>query len=94
MRRYNNNLILLSALSILLLIGQMSILIHTEAHPFHDQHEHCAAFVSAEQTDNALVTPIINLPAIKNDALSIYFTYYNLSISQSVYQARAPPFLS
>ncbi|MCU7940445.1 MAG: DUF2607 family protein [gamma proteobacterium symbiont of Bathyaustriella thionipta] len=85
---------LFSVLSILLLMGQMSILVHAEAHPFHEQNEHCHAFVAAEQTDNTLVAPDINLPVIQTDALDVCFTPYNLSVIQRVYQARAPPFLS
>lgn len=81
-------------LSILLLIGQMGILVHAEEHPFHDSHESCEVFVSAEQTDTALVINNIHLPVITYDSLDVCCIISELPVSLSVYQARAPPFLS
>lgn len=81
-------------LSILLLIGQVGILVHAEEHPFHDSHESCEVFVSAEQTDTALVINNIDLPVITHDTLDVYCINSNFPVSLRVYQARAPPFLS
>jgi len=77
-----------------LLFGQLSVLIHAEEHPFHESHESCDVFVAAEQTDSTLVINSINLLVIKNDAPDICFIISELSVSQSVYHARAPPFFS
>lgn len=81
-------------ISILLLIGQLTVLVHAEQHPFHESHESCDVFVAAEQTDSTLAINNIDLPVIKNDAPHICFIISKLSISLSVYQARAPPFFS
>lgn len=94
MNHYKNNLLYISLISILLLIGQLGVLVHAEEHPFHDSHESCKVFVAAEQTDSTLAINYIDLPAIKNDAPDICFIISELSSSLSVYQARAPPFFS
>jgi len=94
MNHYKNNLLYVSLISILLLIGQLSVLIHAEKHPFHDSHESCEVFVTAEQTDSTLAINNTDLPVIKNNAPDICFIISELSISLSVYQARAPPFFS
>ena len=70
------------------------MLVHAEEHPFHESHESCDVFVAAEQTDSTLAINNIDLPVIKNDAPHICFIISELSISLSVYQARAPPFFS
>ncbi|MCN4144238.1 MAG: hypothetical protein LC437_03950 [Thiohalomonas sp.] len=72
----------------------MAVLVHAEEHPFHESHESCVVFVAAEQTDSTLVLNNIDLPVIKNDVPDICFIISELSISLSVYQARAPPFFS
>ena len=94
MNHHKNNLIYISLISILLLVGQLGVLIHAEEHPFHHSHVSCDVFVAAEQTDTTLVLNNIDLPVIKNDAPDICFIISKLSISLSVYQARAPPFFS
>lgn len=94
MKHHKNNLIYVSLISILLLIGQLTVLVHAEQHPFHESHESCDVFVAAEQTDSTLAINNIDLPVIKNDAPHICFIISKLSISLSVYQARAPPFFS
>ncbi|NOQ79082.1 MAG: hypothetical protein GQ546_06745 [Gammaproteobacteria bacterium] len=94
MKHHKNNLIYVSLISILLLIGQLAVLVHAEEHPFHESHESCDVFVAAEQTDSTLAINNIDLPVIKNDVSHICFIISELSISLSVYQARAPPFFS
>jgi len=94
MKHYKINLIHISLISILLLFGQLSVLIHAEVHPFHESHESCDVFVAAEQTDSTLVINKIDLPVIKNNADDIYSIISALSISLSIYQVRAPPFFS
>ena len=94
MKNHKNNLIYISLISILLLIGQLSVLINAEEHPFHESHKSCDVFVAAEQTDSTLALNNIDWPVIKNDAPDICFIIAKLSISLSVYQARAPPFFS
>ena len=94
MKHHKNNLIYTSLISILLLIGQLGVLVHAEEHPFHNSHESCKVFAAVEQTDSALVINNIDLPVIKNDAPDICFIISELSVSLSVYQARAPPFFS
>jgi hypothetical protein len=94
MKYHKNNLIYSSLISLFLLIGQLSALVHAEEHPFHDSQQSCKVFVSAEQTDSALVINSIDLLVIKNEAPDIGFIISELSVSLNVYQARAPPFFS
>ncbi|MCP3850687.1 MAG: hypothetical protein GY694_10695 [Gammaproteobacteria bacterium] len=77
-----------------MLIGQMSVIVHAQEHPFHDSQHSCEVFVAAEQTDSTLVVNSIDLLVIKNDTPDIFFIISELSVSQSVYHARAPPFFS
>jgi len=81
-------------LSIFLFIGQSATLVHAEEHPFHDAHESCEVFISAEHTDSTLVVSGYGLPVFKNDAPDIIFIISDLPVSLSVYWARAPPYLS
>lgn len=83
-----------SLLCILLLIGQLAVLVHAEEHPFHDAHESCEVFISAGQSDTALVINNIDLPIIRHDASDVCYIISELPVSLSVYQARDPPFLS
>ena len=94
MKHHKYIIIYTSLLSILLLIGQLGALVHAEEHPFHDPHESCEVFVSSEQTDTALVINNIDLPVIRYNAQDICCIISELPVSLSVYQARAPPFLS
>ncbi len=94
MKHCKINLIYISLISILLLVGQLSVLIHAEEHPFHESHESCDDFVVSEHTDSTLTSYNVDLPAIKNDAPDICFIISELSISLNVYQARDPPFFS
>ncbi|MCW8932127.1 MAG: DUF2607 family protein [Gammaproteobacteria bacterium] len=94
MKRHRNNLLYSLLISILLLIGQLSVLVHAEEHPFHDSHESCGVFVAAEHVDSTLDSGQITLPAIINDTADVCFIISKLSASLSVYQARAPPFYS
>lgn len=93
--KYHKYIILYaSLLSLLLLIGQFSVLVHAEEHLFHDAHESCEVFASVEQTDSTLLISSINLPVFNYDPADISFIIFALAVSQNVYQARAPPFLS
>jgi len=94
MKHYSNNLIFSSLIRILLLIGQLGVLAHAVEHPFHNPIESCDVFIAAEQVDGDLASGQINLPAIKDDLTDVCIIISELSISRSIYQARAPPFFS
>ncbi|WP_428086651.1 DUF2607 family protein [Candidatus Thioglobus sp.] len=85
----------IALISILLLIGQFSVLIHSVEHPFHDQEQSCQVFLQCENSDKGLVSSAIQLPILASSTLPVsQIVSVWLSSLQSAYSARAPPFSS
>ncbi len=88
----NRKHIPIALLSILLLIGQLSVLIHAVEHPFHDHDESCDIFISSEQSSDNLLINSLELPIVNNHSLVINTTTALFTTLELVYHARAPPF--
>jgi len=95
MKRYKQNKFIYSAfLSLCLLLGQWTVLVHAQEHPFHDAHHSCDIFIAAEQIDanSAVVTSV---PVLSGQSVvTIRVVVSVASLSFDFYQPRAPPVLS
>ncbi len=79
-------------ISIALLISQLSILIHSAEHPFHNADQSCRIFISLEQSEESLIAAEIDLSVLPK---AVFFNPDQLtSVAPSasrVFDSRAPP---
>lgn len=78
---------------IALFVGQFAAFLHSAEHPFHEYTEFCQLYLSLEQSENGLIsncavikTPITLLHQLIKSSSAI------ITVSQSSYCIRAPPF--
>ncbi|AXS84819.1 hypothetical protein D0851_18440 [Marinobacter sp. Arc7-DN-1] len=82
-------------ISILLLIGQLSVLCHSAEHQFHAPDKSCQIFLQLEKSGNGLIFSDLRLMSlVKNIPLTPRITTLRIPFLQAMYFARAPPFSS
>jgi hypothetical protein len=85
----------IALISILLLIGQFSVLTHSVEHPFHAQDHSCQIFLQCDKSGNGLISYDLQLPILASNTLPTSQIVNSwLPAPQSAYNARAPPSLS
>ena len=82
-------------ISILLLVGQFGALSHSVEHPFHGQDQSCEIYLQCEKSANGLIYHHLQLAIPASETIPTSQTVIAwLSLPQTSYFARAPPFLS
>ncbi len=85
----------IALISLLLLIGQFSVLIHSVEHPHHVQELSCQVYLQCEKSGNGLLFDGVQLPSQASNTLvvsriiSVWLSYPHRS-----YLSRAPPLFS
>ena len=79
-------------ISILLLIGQFSVLSHSVEHSFHAQDQSCEIFIQCETSGNGLISPALQFLILASNSLYLAQLVSSwLPSVQSAYYARGPP---
>ncbi|MBV1873379.1 MAG: DUF2607 family protein [Gammaproteobacteria bacterium] len=82
-------------LSLLLLIGQLGVLVHSVEHSFHTHDQSCQLFLQSESSGDGLSVHALQVPALVGFVrLQRYLLNTFSPALLTNYCSRAPPFLS
>ena len=85
----------IALLSLLLLIGQLGVLVHTVEHSFHTDDQTCQLFLQCESSSDGLNVSTPQVPALVGFVQpERYLPNTFIPVLLTNYCSRAPPFLS